>query len=518
MNKKNKKTFYITTPIYYPSGNLHIGHLYSTTLAWSIKNFKEKEGYDVKFLTGSDEHGQKIELKAKEFNMAPQEYVNMQTQKFIDFWKETKIDYDFFSRTTNKFHKKMVEEIFYKMLEKKFIYKDEYKGLYSVNDEEFIPESQAIKKGNEYFHPISNHKLEIIKEESYFFRMSMFSKWLIDYVDENPNFILPQHIWLELKNNFLNKNLEDLSITRISFKWGINVQKDPKHVIYVWLDALFNYISALGFDFQNPSNDFIKYWKNGDEIIHIVGKEITRFHCIYWPIFLHSLNIKLPTKIISHGWIVTPEGKMSKSKGNVVDPLVLLKKYDVEIVKYYLMSKINIYNDGIFSEELLINTYNSELANTIGNLISRTIAMIKKNFNKPVCFSKSENQHDVFLLNSIENRFNNYRNEFNNYEVDKAIEQAINLAKDCNKYIDLTMPWLLKKELLDRLEIILNNLLNGIYACLSMLEPIMPSFISKFKSILNINFLDFDNVLNFKKFDSIVVNNNEIVFPRFNID
>ena len=350
---KVKKTFYITTPIYYPSGNLHIGHLYSTTIAWILKNYKNKMNYETKFLTGSDEHGQKIEKKANEHNMKFQDYVDMQTSKFIKLWDLYGIDYDFFSRTTSKKHTQCVEKVFNKMLEKDVIYKGIYRGLYSIEDEEFITESQAIKKDNEFFHPTSNHKLQIIEEESYFFKMSEFSKWLIDYVENHNEFIVPHKNWSELKSNFLDKNLEDLSVTRISFEWGIKISSDPKHVIYVWLDALFNYISALGYESSEDEN-YLKYWKNGDEIVHIVGKEIIRFHCIYWPIFLKSLDIKLPTKIVAHGWIVTPEGKMSKSKGNVIDPLELLNDFDKEVIKYYLASKLNITNDGIFSKDLLL--------------------------------------------------------------------------------------------------------------------------------------------------------------------
>lgn len=510
---KKQKTFFITTPIYYPSGNLHIGHLYSTTIAWVLKNFKSKLGYDVKFLTGSDEHGQKIEKKAAEAKMTTQAYVDMQTSKFIDLWKKAKINYDFFSRTTNKNHEQIVEKTFNKMLEKNLIYKGVYKGYYSVSDEEFVLETNAEKKEDGLYHPVSGHKLELIEEESYFFKMNEFSKWLVDYVEKNKNFIIPNNIWKELKANFLSKKLEDLSVTRISFEWGIKINKDPKHVIYVWLDALFNYISALGFDFEKPNNNFIKYWKEGDEIIHVVGKEITRFHCIYWPIFLKSLDIKLPSTILSHGWLITPEGKMSKSKGNVIDPLDLLKKYDAEIIKYFFCSKISIYKDGIFSEELLLNTYNAELANTIGNLISRTISMIKQNFNRTIKYSKSNDQNDIDVIKSISNNFNKYIEHFNKFEIDLAFESMMSLARDLNKYIDLTTPWKLKEDL-KRLGQVLNLLLNGSYAVLAMLEVVCPDYVNQFKSILNIKEFDFELINDLNKFDDVIVNENKIVFPR----
>lgn len=509
-----KKTFYITTPIYYPSGNLHIGHLYSTTIAWAIKNYKKKCGYDVKFLTGSDEHGQKIEKKAKEENLECQKYVDKQSSKFIDLWKAYDIDYDFFSRTTNAKHKKIVKKIFNKMLEKKYIYKGTYKGLYSINDEEFVLETQAIKINENYYHPISKHKLELIEEESYFFKMNGFVDWLIDYVKNNSNFILPSKRWNELKNNFLNDKLEDLSITRISFNWGIKIEKDSKHVIYVWLDALFNYISTLGFDFTESENEYQKYWKNCNEIVHVIGKEITRFHCIYWPIFLKSLDIKLPNTILSHGWIITPKGKMSKSKNNVINPLDLKEKFNPEIVKYYLISKINVLNDGIFSEKLLKSTYNSDLVNTIGNLVSRTISMINKNFVEPIKFKKTNDESDIKILNSIKKNFNDYKKHFDSLtELDLACNSVINLAKDLNKYIDLTTPWLLIKNP-NRLEIILNILLNGIYAILTMIDVLMPNYVNKFKKILNIKNFSFDQIENFYKFDDIKVNKNEIIFPR----
>ncbi len=510
---KNKKTFYITTPIYYPSGDLHIGHLYSTTVAWVLKNYKAKQGYNVKFLTGSDEHGQKIEKKAAEFKMKPQDYVDMQTSKFVDLWNKSKIDYDYFSRTTNKNHERIIEDIFNKMLEKNLIYKGTYKGLYSVSDEEFVLETQAVKRDNGFYHPVSGHKLEIIEEESYFFKMSQFASWLIEYVEKNSNFIIPNNIWKELKANFLSKNLEDLSVTRISFEWGIKINKDPRHVIYVWLDALFNYISALGFDFETPNNDFIKYWENGDEIVHVVGKEITRFHCIYWPIFLKSLDIKLPTTILSHGWLITPEGKMSKSKGNVIDPLDLLAKYDAEIIKYFFVAKISIYKDGIFSQELLEATYNAELANTIGNLISRTISMIKQNFSSPVRYEETNVKEDIEIRKLTIDNFKNYCSKFDSFEIDQAFESMMELARELNKYIDITMPWKLKDDQ-ERLEQVLNNLLNGIYSVLAMLEAVCPDFVNTFKQILNVDNFDFKNVFDFSKFDNVVVNENKIVFPR----
>ena len=513
MSRRKNKTCFVTTPIYYPSGNLHIGHLYSTTIAWAIKNYKLKKGYDVKFLTGSDEHGQKIAQSALKEKMDCQRYVDHQSQKFIDLWKVFGIEYDYFSRTTADHHKKMVEAIFNEMVEKGFIYKGVYKGLYSVSDEEFVTESQAIKEDKYYYHPVSKHRLEVIEEESYFFKMNQFSDWLISYIESNPDWIWPEKIINELKANFLNQNLEDLSVTRISFEWGIQISNDPRHVIYVWLDALFNYISALNFDLNEPSEEFLKFWEHGDEIIHVVGKEITRFHCIYWPIFLKSLNLRMPTKILAHGWIITPEGKMSKSKNNVINPLDLVQEFDPEVIKYYLLAKISINNDGVFSNELLKNTYNSELANTIGNLISRTIAMIKKNFDQPVKFVQTDDKNDLLAIASIVKNTKEFQLHFDEFVIDQAFDRMINLAKSLNKYIDLTTPWLLTNNL-DRLEIILNILLNGIYAIATMLEIVMPQKVQIIKEVLNLNELNFDLIFDFRKFDEIVVNEMMPLFLR----
>lgn len=510
--KNNKKTFYITTPIYYPSGNLHIGHLYTTTIAWVLKNYKKKMNYDVKFVTGSDEHGQKIEKKAKESNLDCQEYVDLKSAKFIELWKTYNIDFDFFSRTTSLKHKQLVSEVFDKMVEKKLIYKDLYRGLYSIEDEEFILETQAIKKDGNFYHPTSNHQLQLIEEESYFFDMKKFSNWLVDYLESNYEIIFPNKVWNELKKNFLNKDFENLSVTRMSFSWGIQIKSDPKHVVYVWLDALFNYLSALGYLSENDQ-DYQKYWVNGDEIVHIIGKEIARFHCIYWPIFLKSLDLRLPTKIISHGWIITPEGKMSKSKNNVVDPIDLLNNFDKEVIKYYLVAKMNITNDNVFSNDLVSSTYNTDLVNTFGNLVSRTLVMINKNFDHSVHFKQTNDLNDIFMIEAIKNRFNEYQSNFNNFEINKAFDALLELGKDTNKYIDQTLPWTLTNNL-ERLEVILNILLNAIYAIIAMLEVVMPSHCAQFKELINVDNLSFDNILDFHKFDLIKVSENKIIFPR----
>ncbi len=507
----NKKTFYITTPIYYPSGNLHIGHVYTTSLAWVIKNYKKLKGYDAKLLTGSDEHGQKIQQKAKEKGITEQQYVDGVTESFKQLWSELDIDFDFFSRTTNEQHKKSVQEIFSLLLKKEVIYKGSYKGLYSIQDEEFFTKTQAQEKNGEFYHPTSGHKLEEVEEESYFLKISLFEKWLIKEFEKS-NFIQPKKIVKELKNNFIEKGLEDLSITRTSFDWGIKIKEDPKHVVYVWLDALTNYINTLGFLSKDDSN-YQKYWANGDEKVHLVGKEITRFHCIYWPVILKALDLSQPDSIISHGWIITPDGKMSKSKGNVINPLEIIKNYDPEILKYYLVSQIVTGQDGVFDNEILKNIYNSNLANNYGNLLSRTIAMIKQSFDDPVKFTETDNKFDLEIIKDIKSSQKDFEKLFDNFEVSKAFEVTTKLSKKLNGYIDNTKPWTLKNDK-KRLEQILNILLNGIYAVTVHLSLVLPNNTKEALKQLGIKDISLELIGDFKKFDDVIVKKGPILFER----
>lgn len=509
-----KKTFYVTTPIYYPSGKLHIGHLYTTTLAWVLKNYKTMLGYDAKFLTGADEHGQKIANKAKEMHLSEMDFVNQQVAQFKKLWNKAEIDYDYFSRTTNPQHKAIVKNVFQMMLDKGYIYKGEYKGLYSISDEEFLTPIQARLHENKYYHPTSGHELVEISEESYFFKMSHFQNWWKDAIATKKDFILPKKNILELENNFVNKGLEDLSITRVSFEWGIKIDNDPKHVVYVWLDALFNYLSALGFS-STEDQDYQKYWVNGTEIVHLVGKEISRFHCIYWPIMLESLNIKLPTSIISHGWLITPEGKMSKSKGNVVDPLILLDKFHPEVVKYFFVSQIGIGNDGIFDEQLLKNVYNTDLANNYGNLLSRTIAMILQSFPTiPVKYqAQALEQIDQDIFTKMKILKQEYCDAFDAFQLDRAFKLVITFSSELNSYIDKTTPWLLKENL-KRLEIILNTLLNGLYTITTLLSPVLPNKTKLALKQLNISKIDFNLISDYNKFDNSIVQKAEALFQR----
>lgn len=508
----NKKTFYVTTPIYYPSGKLHIGHVYTTTLAWTLRNYKTLRGYDAKMLTGSDEHGQKIEAKAEENNLDPQSYVDMLSNQFKELWELLSIDYDYFSRTSSKNHMEAVSKQFTSLFNSGDIYKGKYKGLYSISDEEYLTKTQAEERNGKFFHPQSGHELVEISEESYFFKMSKYEKWWKELIKNNPDFIIPNKIVKELKNNFVDKGLTDLSVTRSTFKWGIPIKEDKKHVMYVWLDALNNYITALGYN-SDYDSDFNKYWENGDEIVHIVGKEITRFHGIYWPIILKAANIKLPSKILSHGWIITPEGKMSKSKGNVVDPIELVNKFGAEVVKYFFASQIHMGQDGVFDEEILKNVYNSELANNYGNLVSRTIAMTLQNFDSPIASTKLTKKIDLDIINSIEVHVEEYKKHFDEFQISKALYEIIQLGKKLNGYIDLTEPWKLKDQK-DRLSVVLNNLLNGIYAMTTMLSVVMPKKANQVKNMLNQTNLELSKILDLTKFDKVLPIKGEVLFER----
>ncbi|AWX69731.1 methionine--tRNA ligase [[Mycoplasma] anseris] len=513
---KAKKTFYISTPIYYPSGNLHIGHVLCTTLAWTYRNFKKLMNYDTFFVTGIDEHGEKIAKKAESLNLKPQDYVDLQAQKFKELWNKLAIDFDHFSRTTNKNHESLIVKVFDQMLAKGLIYKGNYEGLYSVEDEEFFTKTQAKLVEGKYYHPTSNHLLKEVSEESYFFNMAKFNQWIISFFKQNPAFSSNPNVLKELTNNFLKEGLEDLSITRISINWGIKLEHlstQRQHVIYVWLDALFNYLSALNYQETNDQL-YSKYWLNGDEKVHVLGKEIARFHTIYWPIFLHSLGIKLPDKEIIHGWIITPEGKMSKSKGNVIDPLDLLSEFGAEEIKYFFASQVNIDSDYSFSKTNLINYLNADLANNFGNLLNRTAKMINQSFENGTTYEESHLLDiDKEIYTYIDQYFSNYKEHFNQYHADKALNQAINLSSKLNEYIDLTKPWTLKADL-NRLNVILNTLLNGIYAVNLMLSVVLPTKCKKILEFLSIKEFDLNLLKDYHKFDHKQIDVKEILFPR----
>ncbi|AIA29264.1 methionyl-tRNA synthetase [Mycoplasmopsis californica] len=509
-----KKTFYITTPIYYVSGPLHIGHLYSTIMARIIANYKNIMGYDVKFLTGSDEHGQKIQNKALKSGLKPKQFVDELVESYKETWKKWSVPFDFFSRTTSPRHEKVVKKIFSWFLENEFIYKGKYEGLYSIEDEEFLTKAQALEIDGKFYHPSSKHELVQMKEESYFFKIEKMQQWWERYIAQNPQFLLTEKTLNEIKVNFVEQGLSDLSVTRTNVEWAIPIDEDSNHTLYVWLDALFNYVTALGYDLDNPSDNYTKYWKNGDEIVHILGKEISRFHFIYWPMFIQALGLRQPNHIVSHGLLRDKDGrKMSKSLGNAVDPDYLFENYHPEMIKYYFASQIIFGEDGNFSEEKLRETINADLVNNYGNLVSRTLKMIANSFQNGTKYTHS----DTAIHLEIENQIKKFQGEFSElmdtFKVDKAYRKMIELSSKLNKYIDETTPWKLTDNL-DELNLILNRLLNGIYAVSWALQAIMPQKVAEVATALNIISFDKENINNFNKFDNIKTADKFMFFAR----
>ena len=483
MNKK----FYITTPIYYPSADFHIGHCYTTIIADAIARYKRLDGYDVYFQTGTDEHGLKIETKAKEKGVTPKEYVDVIIDNAKDLWNKLDVSYDYFIRTTDEDHEKRVQEIFNMLYEKGDIYKSEYEGLYCVPCESFWTPTQA-KDG---LCPDCKRSVELVKEESYFFRLSKYQKKLEKFYEENPNFLLPLSRKNEMLNNFIKPGLEDLCVSRTSFKWGIPVTFDPKHVIYVWIDALTNYITSLGY----PDNldKFNKYWPAD---LHLVGKEIVRFHAIIWPIILMALDLPLPKQVFGHGWLVIDGGKISKSKGNYKDPREYINTYGVDAVRYFVLREVPFGSDGNFSEEALVTRTNGDLANILGNLVSRTIQMAIKYFNGVVENKKVYESIDEDLINSKNNLKDLVDEKMNFYKVNEALEIIFDNLRKCNKYIDETEPWVLSKdeENKDRLATVLYNLLDNIRVSSILLSPFMPSTSKKILDSLNIESNKFSSI------------------------
>ena len=435
MNKK----YYITTPIYYPSGSLHIGHCYCTVAADTIARYKRLRGYDVRFLTGTDEHGQKIEEKAKAAGVSPIEYVDNIVVGIKQLWKDLEITNDDFIRTTEERHEKIVQKIFKKLYDQGDIYKGEYEGKYCTPCESFWTETQLVDGKC----PECGREVKVVKEESYFFKLSKYQDRLLKYIEENPEFIQPESRKNEMINNFIKPGLEDLCVSRTSFTWGVPVDFDPKHVVYVWLDALTNYITALGYLSDNEDN-FNKYWPAD---LHLVGKEIVRFHTIIWPIMLMALDLPLPKQVFGHGWLVIGNGqKIGKSFGNYVPPQEYIEKYSLDAVRYYLLREVPFGSDGNFTEDSLIHRTNSDLANDLGNLVSRTVAMIEKYFGGEVPVAGEDDEFAKSLKETINKAILETENYMEKLEIGKSLESIWSIISRANKYIDETMPWALAKD------------------------------------------------------------------------
>lgn len=474
----DKPTFYITTPIYYPSGKLHIGNAYTTIACDVLARYKRLQDFDVFFLTGTDEHGQKIEEKAEELGLEPQAYVDQMAAGIKELWKTLEISNDKFIRTTDDYHEQAIQKIFQKLLDQGDIYLGKYKGWYSVSDEEFFTESQLAEvyrdeQGNMIGGKApSGHEVTLVEEESYFFKMSKYAERLVKYYDEHPDFIIPQTRKNEMLNNFIKPGLEDLAITRTSFNWGVKVPNDPKHVVYVWIDALCNYITALGYGSADQSL-FNKYWPAN---VHMVGKEIVRFHTIYWPIILMALDLPLPEHIVGHGWLLMKDGKMSKSKGNVVYPEMLVEHYGLDALRYYLMRAVPFGNDGVFTPEDFVSKVNYDLANDLGNLLNRTVAMINKyRAGQIPALVSGVTEFDTDLEESAQKAVIEYTDEMDHMHFSNALAAVWKLISRTNKYIDQTEPWSLAKDegQSAKLDSVLAHLAASLRLSAILLQPVL---------------------------------------------
>ena len=479
LNKMAEKpTFYITTPIYYPSGRLHIGNAYTTIACDVLARYKRLQGYDVFFLTGTDEHGLKIEQKAKKMGITPKEYVDRMAEDIQALWKKLEITNDKFIRTTDDYHEAAIQKIFEKLLAQGDIYKGTYKGWYSVSDEEYFTESQLKEVFRDEDGKMiggiapSGHEVQLVEEECYFFKMSKYADRLVQYYEDHPDFIEPASRKQEMLNNFIKPGLEDLAITRTSFDWGVHVPSDPKHVVYVWIDALCNYITALGYGSKDDSL-FKKFWPAD---IQMVGKEIVRFHTIYWPIMLMALDLPLPKHIVGHGWLVMKDGKMSKSKGNVIYPETIVDRYGLDALRYYLMKAVPFGNDGRFTPEDFVEKMNFDLANDLGNLLNRTVAMINKYCDGQIPVLQSGvTPFDKDLEETAATAIQEYCNHLEKTYFAKALESLWKLVSRTNKYIDETEPWKLAKSEADQtaLNSVLAHLAASLRVIAILLQPVM---------------------------------------------
>ena len=520
------KSFYITTPIYYPSGKLHIGSAYTTIACDVLARYKRMMNYDVFYLTGLDEHGQKIQQKAEEAGITPQAYVDGMAVGVKELWQLLDISYDKFIRTTDDYHEKVVAQVFERLLAQDDIYLGEYSGWYSVSDEEFFTESQLAEVYRDENGKViggvapSGHEVEWVSEESYFLRLSKYQDRLVEFFKSQPDFITPDGRLNEMLKNFIEPGLEDLAVSRTTFTWGVQVPSNPRHVVYVWFDALLNYVTALGYG-QEDHENFDKFW-NGT-VFHMVGKDILRFHSIYWPILLMMLDIKLPERLIAHGWFVMKDGKMSKSKGNVIYPEMLVERFGLDPLRYYLMRSLPVGSDGTFTPEDYVARINYELANDLGNLLNRTVAMINKYFGGQVpAYVENVTAFDADMAKVVEENIAEYHKQMNAVDYPRALEAVWNIISRTNKYIDETAPWVLAKEDGDKeqLAAVMAHLAASLRVVAHLIQPFMMNTSNAIMEQLGLGF-DFDlenlTLAGFPENVTVVAKGTPI-FPRLDME